>query len=89
MLGLRDRLEATQKVIPEIKVSSLEEGERERKIREIKEILKKRIQLRISQTANALRGFARQFKIEDVEGFGPREFMQISKPEVFRLERKS
>ena len=33
MLGLRNRLKATPKVIPKIKISSPEEGERDRKIR--------------------------------------------------------
>ena len=35
---LRNRPKATPKVIPKIKISSPEEGERDRKIREIKEI---------------------------------------------------
>ena len=41
MLGLRKRQEATRKVIPKTKVSSLKEGQRARKIREIKEIIEK------------------------------------------------
>ena len=76
--------------IPEIKVRYPEEEEREatreaklkrqrdRKIREIKDINRKSIRLRISQTVNSLIGFARQFRFEGIEGFGPREFMHIS-----------
>ena len=59
MLGLRNRSEAARKVLPEIKVSNPKEVQRERKISEIKEINRNSIQLRISQIASALRGFAR------------------------------
>ena len=64
MLGLRNRSEATRKVLLEIKVSNPStvrsiKVQRERKISEIKEINRYSIQLRISQIASALRGFAR------------------------------
>ena len=83
MLGLRQ----TRRSVPEIKVWNPEESERNRKIREIKEINRRGIRLRIRQTASALRGFARQFRIEGVSGHGPREFMQIARTEVLNLMR--
>ena len=83
MLGLR----TTRRSVPEIKVWNPEELERDRKISEIKEINRTSIALRISQTASALRGFARQFRIEGVSRHGPREFMQIARTEVLKLMR--
>ena len=73
---------------PKIKVSSPEEVERVRKISEIKDSNRKSTQLRISQKASALRGFARYFRIEGIASFGPREFMQRAKPEVLKLMRE-
>ena len=75
--------------IPKIKITDPEEEERERKIREIKEINKKTLRFKITQTASALNGFARQFRIEGVEGFGPREFMQRARTEILRLMREN
>ena len=62
---------------------------RERKIEEIKEINRKVFRLRMSQQASALRGFARQFRIERVDGFGSKEFMQTTRPQVTRLMREN
>ena len=55
MLGLK----RPGRINPEIKVWTPEEENLHRKIRKIKEINRRR--LRISETASALRGFARQF----------------------------
>ena len=41
----------------------------------------------ITQTLNAGRGIIKQFKIEGINGFGPKEFMQLVKPEVLKLMR--
>ena len=68
MLGLRRR-----RMIPEIKVWTPEEENLHRKIRKIKEINRRR--LRITETVSALRGFARQFRIEGIPRHGPREFI--------------
>ena len=57
MLGLRNRPNATRKAISNIKVSSPEEVERELKISQKNQRDRYSIQLRIRQTASALRGF--------------------------------
>ena len=69
MLGLRQR-----RIIPEIKVWTPKEEKIQRKIRKIKEINRRR--LKIAETASALRGFTRQFRIEGIPRHAPREFMQ-------------
>ena len=69
---------------PEIKVWTPKEENLHRKIKEIG-----RIRLRISETASALRGFARQFRIEGIPRHGPREFMQIARREVLNLMREN
>lgn len=74
---------------PKIKVQSPEEAERERKIEEIKEINLKVVRLRMTQYQSALRGFARQYRIEGVDGFGPKEFMQMARPQITRLMREN
>ena len=58
-------------------------------ISEMNEMNRKSIELRTSQTASALRSFARHFRIEGIAGFGPREFMQRAKPEVLKLRREN
>ena len=58
---------------PEIKVWPPKEENIHRKIKEIN-----RRRLRITETASALRGFARQFRIEGIPCHGPREFMQMT-----------
>ena len=78
MLGLRQR-----RIIPEIKVWTPKEESLHRKIRKIKEINRRR--LRITETASALGGFARQFRIEGIPRHGPRESERY--PEI--NERKS
>ena len=85
MLGLRQ----TRRSVPEIKVWNPEESELNRKIREIKEINRTSIRLRIRQTASALRGFARQFRIDGIPRHGPREFMQIARRDVLNLMREN
>ena len=82
MLGLRRR-----RIIPEIKVWIPEEENLHRKIRKIKEINRRR--LRIHETASALRGFARQFRIEGIPRHGPREFMQLARRDVQNLMREN
>ena len=79
MLGLRRR-----RIIPEIKVWTPKEEKLQRKIKEIN-----RRRLKIAETASALRGFTRQFRIEGIPRHAPREFMQIARRDILKLnERK-
>ena len=80
MLGLRRR-----RIIPEIKVWTPEEENLHRKIRKIEEINRRR--LRITETVSALRGFARQCRIEGIPRHGPRAFMQIARRDILNLMR--
>ena len=82
MLGLRQR-----RIIPEIKVWTPKEENLQRKIRKIKEINRRR--LKINETASALRGFTRQFRIEGIPRHAPREFMQMSKRDLMKLMREN
>ena len=82
MLGLRRR-----RIIPEIKVWTPKEEKLQRKIRKIKEINRRR--LRITETASALRGFTRQFRIEGIPRHAPREFMQIARRDILKLMREN
>ena len=82
MLGLRRR-----RIIPEIKVWTPKEEKLQRKIRKIKEINRRR--LRITETASALRGFTRQFRIEGIPRHAPREFMQIARKNILKLMREN
>ena len=72
---------------PEIKVWTPKEENLHRKIRKIKEINRRR--LRIAETASALRGFTRQFRIEGIPSYGPREFMQMAKSDILKLMREN
>ena len=72
---------------PEIKVWNPEEENLHRKIRKIKEINRRR--LRITETASALRGFTRQFRIEGIARHAPREFMQMVKRDIAKLMREN
>ena len=82
MLGLRQR-----RIIPEIKVWTPKEENLQRKIRKIKEINGRR--LRITESASALRGFARQFRIEGIPRHAPREFLQKVRINVQNLMREN
>ena len=82
MLGLRRR-----RIIPEIKVWNPKEEKIQRKIRKIKEINRRR--LKITETASALRGFTRQFRIEEIPRHAPREFMQIARRDIQKLMREN
>ena len=82
MLGLRQR-----RIIPEIKVWTPKEENLHRKIRKIKEINRRR--LKITETVSALRGFARQFRIEGIPRHAPREFMQMAKRDIQNLMREN
>ena len=82
MLELRQR-----RIIPEIKVWTPKEENLHRKIRKIKEINRRR--LRITETASALRGFTRQFRIERIPRHGPREFMQMARRDILKLMREN
>ena len=82
MLGLRQR-----RIIPEIKVWNPEEENLHRKIRQIKEINRRR--LKITETASALRGFTRQFRIEGIPHHAPREFLQKVRINVQNLMREN
>ena len=82
MLELRQR-----RIIPEIKVWTPKEEKIQRKIRKIKEI-NRRI-LKIAETASALRGFTRQFRIEGIPRHGPREFMQMARRDILKLMREN
>ena len=82
MLGLRRR-----RIIPEIKVWTPKEEKIQRKIRKIKEINRRR--LKIAETASALRGFTRQFRIEGIPRHAPREFMQIARRDILKLMREN
>ena len=85
MLGLR---RSTQSLPPpEIKISSPEEIEKDEKISKIKE--KNRKRTKVTETATALSGFARQFRIQKEGNYDEMEFMQIVKPDVLRLMRKN
>ena len=67
-----------------------EEAERERKIKEIKEINRNRPIFQMVETASALGVTRRQFTITSKEqGFGPSDFMQRAKPLVLRLMREN
>ena len=79
MLGLRRR-----RIIPEIKVWTPEEENLQRKIRKIKEINR-----RLSETASALRGFTRQFRIDGNPHHGPRKFMQMARRDILNLMREN
>ena len=68
---------------PEIKAWTPKEENLHRKIRKIKEINRRR--LRITETASALRGFTRQFRIEGIPRHAPREFMQIARRDILKL----
>ena len=72
---------------PEIKVWTPKEEYLQRKIRKIKEINRRR--LRIAETASALRGFTRQFRIEGIPRHAPREFMQMARREILKLMREN
>ena len=85
MLGLR---RSTQSLSPpKIKISSPEEIEKDKKISKIKEINRKRT--RVTETATALSGFARQFRIQREGNYDEIEFMQIVKPDVLRIMRQN
>ena len=49
----------------------------------------KRPKFRITELASALRGFARQFRIEGIPRHAPREFLQKVKTEVLKLMREN
>ena len=72
---------------PEIKVWTPKEEKLQRKIRKIKEINRRR--LKIAETASALRGFTRQFRIEGIPRHAPREFMQIARKDILKLMREN
>ena len=72
---------------PEIKVWTPKEENLHRKIRKIKEINRRR--LRITETVSALRGFARQFRIEGIPRHAPREFMQMTRRDILKLMREN
>ena len=82
MLGLRRR-----RIIPEIKVWTPKEEKLQRKIRKIKEINRRR--LKIAETASALRGFTRQFRIEGIPRHAPRAFMQMARRDILKLMREN
>ena len=82
ILGLRQR-----RIIPEIKVWTPKEEKIQRKSRKIKEINRRR--LKIAETASALRGFTRQFRIEGIPRHAPREFMQMAKRDILKLMREN
>ena len=48
-----------------------------------------RIRAKITETATALSGFARQFRIETEGNFDEREFLQFVKPDVLRIMREN
>ena len=88
MLGLGSSLRSRPP--PKIKISTPEETERDRKISEIKEINRRsRTRQTITERASALRGFARQFRIEREGNHGAREFMQIVRTDVLRIMREN
>ena len=72
---------------PEIKVWAPKEENLHRKIRKIKEINRRR--LKITETASALRGFARQFRIEGIPRHAPREFMKMARRDILKLMREN
>ena len=80
---------ATSVMLPEIKISDPEEVEREIRINRIKEINRQHLPFNVTQTTNALLGFARQFRIAGISGVGPRELMKMVRPEVLRLMREN
>ena len=48
-----------------------------------------RRRLKIAETASALRGFTRQFRIEGIPRHAPREFMQIARKDILKLMREN
>ena len=72
---------------PEIKVWTPKEENLQRKIRKIKEINRRR--LKITETVRALRGFARQFRIEGIPRHAPREFMKMARRDILKLMREN
>ena len=93
MLSLRSsKKRASAPALPEIKITDPMEKERKVKINRIKEINRQsRLQFRITQTASALRGFARQFRVSPLLSSvaEPREFMQMVRPEFLNLMREN
>lgn len=95
MLGLRKTrtcgasASLSASALREIKITDPEEVERDMKINGIKEINRGRNQFNVTQTASALRGFVRQFRNLSTSLSGPRELMQIVRPEVLNLMRKN
>ena len=83
MLGLKQ----PGRINPEINVWAPEKENLHRKIRKIKEINRRR--LRITESASALRGFARQFRIEGMPRHAPREFMQLVRINILNLMREN
>ena len=84
MLGLR---KPTSPSTPKIKISTAEEIEKDEKLTKLKEI--NRIRAKITETDSALRGIARQFRIETEGNFDESEFLQFVKPDVLRLMREN
>ena len=85
MLGLRRNRHISRPEMPE-------EVERDLKIKRIKEINRQsRPQFRVTQSASALRGFARHFRILPLQSSlaGPREFMQMVRNQVLNLMREN
>lgn len=68
MLGLRKSSSKTRNN-PIIKITGPDEVEKQLKINRIKEINRQSPRFRITQTASALRGFARQIRIQGIEGY--------------------
>ena len=85
MLGLRRNRHISRPEMPE-------EVERDLKIKRIREINRQsRPQFRVTQSASALRGFARHFRILPLQSSlaGPREFMQMVRNQVLNLMREN
>ena len=59
------------------------------KIKRINEIQSRQPQFRVTQSASALHGFARHFRIWGPSLSGPREFMQMVRHQVLNLMREN
>ena len=86
MLGLRPNRHILR---PDMKITYPEEVEPDLKIKRIKEIQSRQPQFRVTQSASALRGFARHFRIWGPSLSGPREFMQMVRHQVLNLMREN
>lgn len=84
LLGLRESSRKS-KEHPRITITDLEKVEKQLKIYKIKGVNGNSPRRRITQTQSVLRGFSRQIRIQGIDGFGYREFMQFIREQILKL----